>query len=106
SGAVLVVHGLGGMHLACDASNDAAVARLRVIKQRPHKPLAVLVASLAHAERLAIITPDARALLAAPAAPIVLLARRPGSDLATAIAPGTDRIGLMLAYSPLHHLLL
>jgi hydrogenase maturation protein HypF len=105
-GAVLVVHGLGGMHLTCDAGNDAAVSRLRAIKQRPHKPLAVMVASLADAERLAFVTPAARALLAAPAAPIVLLARRPEADLAAAIAPGTDQIGLMLAYSPLHHLLL
>lgn len=105
-GGVLAVQGVGGVHLAGDATNAAAVARLRAIKRRPHKPLAVMVASLAEAERLALPSAAERALLAGTDAPIVLVAPRPGTGLAAAIAPGLDRIGLFLAYSPLHHLLL
>ena len=106
SGAVLAVQGIGGVHLVCDATSAAAVARLRAVKRRPHKPLAVMVATLAEAERLAELGDAARALLARPDAPIALVAPRPQAPLAAAIAPGLDRVGLFLAYSPLHHLLL
>jgi len=105
-GAVLAVLGVGGAHLACDATNAAAVGRLRIMKQRPHKPLAVMVATLADAEGLAALGEAERALLRTPEAPIVLVAPRPGAPLAAGIAPGLDRVGLLLAHSPLHHLLL
>jgi hydrogenase maturation protein HypF len=105
-GAVLAVQGLGGVHLACDATNESAVRRLRGIKHRPHKPLAVMVKALRDAERLALVTDADRTLLGAPAAPIVVLARRAGAALAAGVAPGIDDVGIVLAYSPLHYLLL
>jgi len=105
-GAVVAVQGIGGVHLACDATNEEAVRRLRQIKRRPHKPLAVMVPSLEAAERLAVLSPAERVLLASPQAPIVLAERRTDTPIAVAVAPGNDHIGLMLAYSPLHHLLL
>jgi hydrogenase maturation protein HypF len=105
-GAVVAVHGLGGVHLACDATNEAAVLRLRGLKRRPRKPLAVMVGSLAEAAGLAVSNQAERALLASSVAPIVLLPRRADAPLAPSVAPGTDRLGIMLAYSPLHLLLL
>ena len=106
AGAVLAVQGVGGVHLAGDATNDAAVARVRAIKRRPHQPLAVMVATLADAERLATLDDGERELLTGADAPIVLVALRPEASLAPGIAPELDRVGLFLAYSPLHHLLL
>lgn len=103
-GHVIAVKGLGGYHLVCDATSDAAVERLRARKQRPHQPLAVLVADLPVARELAHLTPDAAALLASPAAPIVLAPART-NRLAAGIAPDVDVVGLMLPYAPLHALL-
>ncbi|MBI2406773.1 MAG: carbamoyltransferase HypF [Gemmatimonadetes bacterium] len=105
-GAVVGVRGLGGFHLAVDATNDAAVRRLRARKQRDAKPLAVMVRTLDDARAVARIDEREAAVLTSSARPIVLLTPRDGTPLASALAPGLDRIGLLLAYTPLHHLLL
>lgn len=105
-GGVAAVQGIGGVHLACDAGNEDAVVRLRAIKRRRHKPLAVMVGSVESALRLAVISQDEAALLASPHAPIVLLPKRDDSGLAPSIAPGNDHVGIMVAYSPLHQLLM
>lgn len=104
-GQVLAVRGLGGFHLACDATNAAAVATLRARKRREAKPLAVMVASLAEAEAFADLTDAERRLLASRERPIVLVHAR-ASAIPPGVAPGLARIGLMLAYTPLHLLLL
>ena len=104
AGRIVAVKGLGGFHLACDATDERAVARLRARKLREQKPLAVMSA---HPERLAEVGPRGRKLLASAAAPIVLL-RRSGhgaAELAPSVAPGTEWLGVMLPYTPLHHLL-
>ncbi len=106
SGGALAVQGIGGVHLACDATDEAAVRRLRKVKGREHKPLAVMVASLEAARRLAIVANGEAALLASAQAPIVIVHKREKSPLAASIAPGNDHVGLMIAYSPLHQLLL
>jgi hydrogenase maturation protein HypF len=106
TGAIVAVQGIGGVHLACDASSETAVARLRTIKRRAHKPLAVMVASVESARQLAEVSEDEAALLMSPQAPIVLLRRRQGAELARGIAPGNDHVGIMIAYSPLHQLIM
>lgn len=106
SGAIVAVKGLGGFHLACDACNADAVAELRRRKHREEKPLAVMVPDLAAAERLVVVDAAARALLTAPQRPIVLLERRPATPIADLVAPGNRYLGIMLAYTPVHHLLL
>lgn len=103
-GETVALLGVGGFHLACDAANEAAVVRLRRRKCRPAKPLAVMVADLGAARQLAHVGLDAERLLLAPQAPIVLVKRRAGGAVAPSVAPGHDRLGLFLPYSPLHHL--
>jgi hydrogenase maturation protein HypF len=105
-GAVLALKGLGGYHLACDATSSAAVTRLRARKRRERKPLAVMAADLADAERVAVLGDAERRLIGGVERPIVLLDRRPGSGLAPEIAPGSSLVGLLLPYTALHHLLL
>jgi hydrogenase maturation protein HypF len=105
-GGMLAVQGIGGFHLACDAGNEAAVMRLRAIKRRAHKPLAVMVDSLDAARRFACVADAEAPLLVSPAAPIVLMRKRDDAALAPSLAPGNDHVGVMLAYSPLHHLLI
>jgi hydrogenase maturation protein HypF len=105
TGQVLAVKGLGGYHLAADARNQAAVAALRARKHREDKPFAVLAADLAAARTLGQVDPAAAALLTSPARPVVLLPRHPGADVAPATAPGNRSLGVMLPYTPLHHLL-
>jgi len=105
-GGIVAVQGIGGIHLACDASNENTVKQLREIKRRPHKPLAVMLESIEAARRLAVISADEAAMLALPSAPIVLLRKRDDAPIAPSIAPGNDHIGVMLAYSPLQQLLL
>ncbi len=102
SGGIVAVKGLGGYHLACDAESEEAVARLRSRKGREEKPFAVLTAA---PELLADPTPEEDALLRSPARPIVLLRRREGAQVAEAVAPESPWLGLMLPYTPLHHLL-
>jgi hydrogenase maturation protein HypF len=106
AGRIVAVRGLGGFHLACDATSEAAVARLRGRKQREAKPLAVMVRTLDQARALGIVTDAEAELLASRERPIVLLRRNPDAPLAPSIAPGLDTVGVMLAYTPLHHLLL
>ena len=101
-GAVLAVKGLGGYHLACDAGNEDAVARLRARKQREDKPFAVLTAA---PESLARVSPEELAVLRSPARPIVLVAQRDGAPVAASVAPGSPWLGLLMPYTPLHHLL-
>jgi hydrogenase maturation protein HypF len=105
-GLIVAVKGLGGFHLACDATASEAVQRLRVRKRREEKPFAVMVRDLGHAESLAMIGEEERRLLASPERPVVLVRRRDGSNLASEVAPDSPLVGLMLAYTPLHHLLL
>ena len=105
AGGIVAIQGIGGVHLACDATSEAAVARLRTIKQRAHKPLAVMVESVESARSLAQLSDDEAALLLSPQAPIVLLSKRADAGLAPSIAPGNDHIGVMIAYSPLHQLI-
>ncbi len=104
--AVVAVKGLGGYHLAALASSDDAVGALRARKHREEKPFAVMVGDLDAARRLCAVDDEAARVLASPRRPIVLLARRPGAPVAPAVAPGNRALGLMLPYTPLHHLLL
>jgi hydrogenase maturation protein HypF len=104
-GEVVAIKGLGGYHLACDARSDDAVARLRERKQRVDKPLAVMVCDLDEARSLAHINSTEAALLCGPQRPILLLARRSNSALAELVAPHNPQVGLLLPYTPLHHLL-
>jgi hydrogenase maturation protein HypF len=106
AGLIVAIKGIGGFHLACDATSTLAVRRLRERKRREEKPLAVMVRDLAAAERLAEIGAEERRLLLSPERPIVLLSRRADSGLAPEVSPGNREVGLMLAYTPLHHLLL
>jgi hydrogenase maturation protein HypF len=103
---IVAIKGLGGFHLACDATSPAAVQRLRERKHREAKPLAVMVRDLDEAARLAEITPRERALLTSIERPIVLVRRRDDATLAREIAEETPIVGLFLPYTPLHHLLL
>lgn len=106
AGAVLAIQGLGGFHLACDATNASAVQRLRRTKDREHKPLAVMAATLDEAQRHGEISAAEARLLTSVQAPIVLVRKRTDSPLASTIAPGNAYLGMMLPYTPLHHLLL
>lgn len=107
-GAIVAVKGLGGFQLACDARNEEAVLRLRQRKHRWGKPLAVMAPSLASAWTLCEISAEEEALLTSSSAPIVLLRLRDdaGAALAPSLAPGLRELGVMLPYTPLHHLLL
>ncbi len=106
AGAIAAVKGLGGFHLVCDATNQEAVSALRRRKHRPSKALAVMVPDMAAAARLGRIGPSGRALLTGTVRPITLVPALPDSGLAPGIAPDTGEIGVMLPYTPLHHLLL
>ncbi len=111
-GAVVAVQGIGGFHLLCDARNDAAVVRLRERKHREAKPFALMVKDLAQARTLCEVSEREQAFLRGPGAPIVLLRRLEPSRLmetiavSSFVAPGLPTLGLMLPYTPLHHLLL
>jgi hydrogenase maturation protein HypF len=105
-GNVVAVKGLGGFHLVVLASDEAAVERLRHRKHRWGKPLALMVDTLETAQRLGEVNEHAAELLAGPVAPIVLLPRRDAVDVASGVAPGNPRLGVMLPSTPLHHLLL
>lgn len=102
AGRILAVKGLGGYHLACDATDEGAVARLRARKLREEKPLAVMTAD---PRALADPTAEEEVLLRSAARPIVLVRRRADAPLAPSVAPGSPWLGLLLPYTPLHHLL-
>jgi hydrogenase maturation protein HypF len=106
AGRVGAIKGLGGFHLACDARSEAAVQRLREGKLRGGKPFAVMAAHLEQAEGLAHLDEGARMALDSPARPIVLAPRREGAGLAPGVAPETHLVGVMLPYTPVHHLLM
>jgi hydrogenase maturation protein HypF len=105
-GAVVAVKGLGGYHLAADAASEEAVGALRRRKHREDKPFAVMVADLAMARTLCEVDAVEAAVLASPRRPIVLLRRLRAAPLASQVAPGNRSLGLLLPYTPLHHLLL
>ncbi len=106
AGHIVAIKGLGGFHLACDATNCEAVAKLRERKARPDKPFAVMMAVLDDVRRHCEVNPDEEALLAGASAPIVLLYRREGSTVAPNVAPNNPMLGVMLPCTPLHHILL
>ncbi len=111
AGRVVALKGLGGYHLAVDAADEAAVARLRERKHREAKPLAIMVPDLESAHELCEVGEAEAALLVSPRRPIVLLRKRTGEDgagssVAEAVAPGHRYLGVMLPYTPLHHLLM
>jgi hydrogenase maturation protein HypF len=106
-GDIVAVKGIGGYHLACDATNVSAVASLRKRKDRGDKPFAVMVPAAADAAGFAVVSAEERALLLDPRRPVVLLARRQIPELALAadVAPDSPDVGVLVAYTPLHHLL-
>ena len=105
-GAIVALKGLGGFHLACDAGRDDVVRELRRRKHRGEKAFAVMVRDLAAAERVAFVGDAERELLAGSPRPIVLLRRREGGGISGEVAPRSERLGMMLPYTPLHHVLL
>jgi hydrogenase maturation protein HypF len=106
AGQIAAVKGLGGFHLMADARNAEAIARLRERKPRRDKPFALMVRNLDQAKALCEIPPQAEELLCSAEAPIVLLRRRATAPVAENAAPGNPTLGVMLPYTPLHHLLL
>ncbi len=102
---IVAIRGMGGFHLAANGCSASAVALLRDRKGRPDKPLAIMVRDLASLNTLCVYNAQEEALLTAPAHPIVLLQKRSDTSLAHNLAPGIDEIGVMLPYTPLHHLL-
>ncbi|MCX8066676.1 MAG: carbamoyltransferase HypF [Anaerolineae bacterium] len=105
-GLVLAVKGLGGFHLACDATRDEPVLRLRERKGRVDKPFALMAFDLATVERFCFVDEADRALLTSRQRPIVLLRRRPDAPISSHVAPNNRYLGFMLPYTPLHYLLL
>jgi hydrogenase maturation protein HypF len=105
-GLIVAVKGTGGFHLACDATSDAAVRELRARKRRDEKPLAVMVRDLDDASALGVLGEEERRLLVGVDRPIVLVTKRENSPLAESVAPGNRLVGIILAYTPIHHLVL
>lgn len=105
-GGIMAVKGLGGFHLAADASNQLAIRRLRERKRREEKPFAVMACDLRAVRRFCRMEEEEAELLESASRPIVLLARRRPDLLAPAVAPDNHRYGVMLPYTPLHHLLI
>ncbi len=106
AGRIVAIKGLGGYHLAVLAEHEPAAARLRGRKHREDKPFAVMVSDVDVARGLCEVDDVAAGLLAGRRRPIVLLDRRPGAPVAAAVAPGNRQLGVLLPYTPLHHLLL
>ena len=106
AGRIVAVKGIGGFHLACDATSSDAVKRLRLRKRREERPFAVMVRDIDEAHQLAQLSAEEMALLTSVERPIVLVRKAPELPLADEVAPDNPLLGLMLAYSPLHHLLL
>ncbi|MDJ0734514.1 MAG: carbamoyltransferase HypF [Nostocaceae cyanobacterium] len=109
-GEIVAIKGLGGIHLGCDATNETAVQKLRQRKQRYHKPFALMARDIEIIEQYCSVNSKEKELLESPAAPIVLLHKKqsPSSNrpLSSLVAPGQNTLGFMLAYTPLHHLIL
>ena len=106
-GCIVAVKGLGGFQLACDATNQEAVTLLRERKKRPGKPFALMMASLAEIENHCRVSPEEAELLASPNAPIILLRwRKDTSNVTPLVAENNRYLGVMLSYTPLHHILM
>ena len=108
-GYIIAIKGLGGFHLACDATNETVVQKLRQLKQRPHKPLALMARDIKVIRQYCTLSESEAELLTNPAAPIVLLGRKEldnSNAIADSVAPEQNTLGFMLPYTPLHHLLL
>jgi hydrogenase maturation protein HypF len=105
AGDILAIKGIGGFHLAVDATNQAAVMRLRERKHRYGKPLAIMVRDLDAARAVCVLTAKEEELLLTVSRPIVLASRRAGCGIAPSVAPGIPWLGIFLPYAPLHHLL-
>ncbi|WP_414530073.1 carbamoyltransferase HypF [Nodularia chucula] len=115
-GEIVAIKGLGGIHLACDGTQEATVQKLRQRKHRDHKPLALMARDIEVIAEYCHINPKEAALLTSPAAPIVLLEKKrlgtgnqeiiPKFPIAYSVAPGQNMLGFMLPYTPLHHLIL
>jgi hydrogenase maturation protein HypF len=105
-GAILAIKGIGGFHLACDATNEQAVTSLRERKRRHHKPFAMMARDCEVIRRYCELSESEADLLSESSAPILLLEQKAGNGLAENLAPGQTALGFMLPYSPLHHLLL
>jgi hydrogenase maturation protein HypF len=104
-GKILAVKGLGGFLLACDATNETAVAELRRRKHRPHKPFALMIRDVDAARALCELSPEDETVLRHLRRPVVILPQRVDANLAPSIAPGNNTLGVMLPYTPLHYLL-
>ena len=106
AGAIVAIKGIGGYHLACLAGDEDAVAGLRRRKHREDKPFALMAPDLESARELVELSEPEEELLSGAARPIILARRRPGAAVAGSVAPRSHDLGVMLPYSPLHHLLL
>ncbi|HJZ13290.1 MAG TPA: Sua5/YciO/YrdC/YwlC family protein, partial [Acidobacteriota bacterium] len=105
-GKIIAIKGLGGFHLACDATDVQSVTELRNRKLRVDKPFALIMPDLETIEKHCFVSESERELLLSTARPIVLLKRKPESNIAKEVAPAQDWLGVMLPYTPLHYLLL
>jgi len=104
-GKIVGIKGLGGFHLSCDAKNEKSIEILRNRKNRPHKPLAIMVKDIETAKRLCFISEEEEKVLLSNKRPIVLLRKKDSNILPKSIAPNLNKIGIMLPYTPLHYLL-
>lgn len=104
-GKIVAIKGLGGFHLACDATNPEAVATLRNRKLRVHKPFAIMMNDLAMVRKHCYTSPREEEIITSRERPIVILTRRPGSFIDPNVSPGQDTLGVLLPYTPLHYLL-
>ncbi len=105
-GKIMAIKGLGGFLLACDATSEKAVQLLRRRKRRPFKPLAIMVADIDEAKKYCQVSETEEKLLTSPQSPIVLMPWKPESTVCQAVAPNLKYLGVMLPYTPMHHLLL
>jgi hydrogenase maturation protein HypF len=105
-GKIVAIKGLGGFLLACDATNDTIVKTLRQRKKRSSKPFAIMVTDIDEAKRHCHVSPEEEKLLTSPQSPIVLMRWKEGSSVSREVAPNLKYLGIMLPYTPLHHVLL
>lgn len=104
-GKIVAIKGIGGYHLACNAYNDEAVRTLRLRKKRPNRPLAVMAANMETVEAICRVSKKEKEILQSPEAPIVILPKEASNGLPDSVAPGMSTLGVMLPYTPVHHLL-
>ena len=106
NGKIVAVKGMGGFHLACDGRNENSVSSMRKRKKRSDKPFALMAFNMETIESVCFVSPIERELLTSRQKPVVLLEKKPGANIAPSVAPQLDTLGIMLAYTPLHLLLL